>query len=120
MHFIFLEKIYFFLGIKGMFGNVHQNQTLQGSRLRKSPHRTLWGRTMGARDGSKMFANDRMVLGVAWGQGSRDYMQDSYGVNLTVSTKDGPMDFFGYGCVHTTPYAYGYWMFRRVPARSVA
>ncbi len=46
-------------------------------------------------DGSKVFANDRIVLAVAWARGGRDYMQDAFSVNLTTRTKDGPLDFFG-------------------------
>ena len=48
-----------------------------------------------AMDGSHLFANDRVVLGVAWAQGGRDYMQDAFGINLNTETKDGEVDFFG-------------------------
>ncbi len=44
-------------------------------------------------DGSKMFANDHLVVAVAWAQGGRDYMQDAFIVNLASETDS--MALFG-------------------------
>ncbi len=45
--------------------------------------------------GSKLFSTDNIVLGVAWTQGGRDYMQDSYAVSLDRRVNDKRLDFFG-------------------------
>ncbi len=46
-------------------------------------------------DGSRIFANDRVVLGCAWAQGGRDYMQDAFNITLSTRTADSHLDFFG-------------------------
>ena len=46
-------------------------------------------------DGSRLFSNARVVLGVAWAQGGRDYMQDAFSLSLSCATKEAEVDFFG-------------------------
>ncbi len=46
-------------------------------------------------DGSRLFSNARLILGVAWAQASRDYMQDSFSLSLGRKIKRKDMDFFG-------------------------
>ena len=46
-------------------------------------------------DGSRLFSNSRVVLGVAWAQGGRDYMQDAFSLSLSCATKEAEVDFFG-------------------------
>ena len=49
-----------------------------------------------AQDGSKFFSNHRLILGVAWAQGGREYMQDAFSLNLGNSgIKESNMDYFG-------------------------
>ncbi len=46
-------------------------------------------------DGSKFFSNHRLILGVAWAQAGRNYMQDAFSLSLDCNTTDSHMDFFG-------------------------
>ncbi len=45
-------------------------------------------------DGSHVFSNDRMVVGVAWHHGARPYMQDAFVVGLNAGVDVAP-DLFG-------------------------
>ncbi len=46
-------------------------------------------------EGSKIFSNNHLVLGVAWSQAGRDHMQDAFSLSLSCSAKDSDLDFFG-------------------------
>jgi len=46
-------------------------------------------------DGSKMFVNRRLALGVGWAQGGRDYMQDAFALSLSCRCREKELDFFG-------------------------
>ena len=46
-------------------------------------------------DGSQLFSNDRVILGVAFAQGGRDYMQDAYSINLNTHAKKDEIAFMG-------------------------
>lgn len=46
-------------------------------------------------DGSRLFSNARVILGVAWAQASRECMQDSFSLSLSRKAKNKEIDFFG-------------------------
>ncbi len=46
-------------------------------------------------EGSKLFSNNRLILGVAWSQAGRDHMQDAFSLSLSCSAKKSDLDFFG-------------------------
>ncbi len=45
--------------------------------------------------GSKLFSTNKVVIGVSWTQGGRDYMQDCYAVSLDRRVNEERIDFFG-------------------------
>ena len=46
-------------------------------------------------EGSKLFFNDRLAVGVAWAQAGRDYMQDAFSLSLSSTARGVPVDFMG-------------------------
>ncbi len=46
-------------------------------------------------EGCKLLFNDRVLLGVAWAQAGREYMQDAFSVCLGKTVKGSKIDFFG-------------------------
>ena len=46
-------------------------------------------------DGSKLFSNDQISLGVAWAQGGRSYMQDAFSLCLTTVVRDKEVNYLG-------------------------
>ncbi len=46
-------------------------------------------------DDSHLFTNDMVILGVAFAQGGRDYMQDAFSINLNTKAKGEDIAFMG-------------------------
>ncbi len=53
-----------------------------------------WNQSM-KDEGSRIFFNHRLVIGVAWARGGRDYMQDAFSVQLNKQARDNVLDYFG-------------------------
>ena len=47
-------------------------------------------------EGSKLFFNEHLAIGVAWAQAGRDYMQDAFSLRLSSTARNKPVDFFGF------------------------